>query len=241
MRALLVVATLAVFAASCASTSSPEVAARLSQIASTVQPERTASGAFAIVNERDEDATRLRGVPVGFAGGFSCNTGIHQLGDSSFGADRIARLENALVAAFPDRSQGATLLVRRYDVYLNAGAEADAVAMGAAMGSVGVFSGGGAPSTESPTLWRRPKCERERMLGGWFDSADLANNFPPISVDIEVNVFGRDYVVNAALSPEANLMGEFRFMANSAATEATVQRAMDRANARLIEQIRTNQ
>ena len=179
-------------------------------------------------------------VPIGWAGGFSCNVGISQLGDNGYAPDRLARLENALATAYPDTQKGSELIVRRYDIYINRGAEADAVAWGAAMGSVGVFGAGGTPGDNNPQIWRSPKCARERMAGGWFSTQDLTNNTTPITVDIDVTVFDRNQVVNAALSP--SLQGtDFQVVSTGRATtpalDALLQQAMDKANKRLIAQI----
>jgi hypothetical protein len=165
--------------------------------------------------------------------------GIWQLGDEGFAADRVARLENALARAFPDRRDRAGLVVRRYDIYLNSGAEADAAAWGAAMGSVGVFGAGGTPGLDEERIWRTPKCGRDRMHSGWFDPGDLTNNNPPLTIELDVTVFGQNYTVNAAHSPELNLsrLGLSRRLQESPAFAVMVQHATDKANARLIERI----
>jgi hypothetical protein len=78
------------------------------------------------------------------------------------------------------------------------------------------------------------------MHSGWFDPADLTNNYPPITVDLDVSVFGRAYTINAAYSPDVDLTGAGMSRGGVQAMPAftaMVQRAMDKANARLIEKM----
>lgn len=237
-------AACALFLGGCATALSPETIAHLDRIGATASPPASQSGVLTITEQRDPDATRLRPVPVGIAGGFSCNLGVGQLGDTAYAADRIARLENALAAAFPNPPGGATVIVRRYDIYLNHSQETNSETMNAAFGG-GVIAAAIAPmpNAAAPQITRRPRCERERMRGGWFDATDLTNNFPPVTVEIEANVFGQDYAVNSAYSPEINLLALSAEYAGAEpsvrrATEAVLQRAMDKANTRLVDVIR---
>jgi hypothetical protein len=242
MRIIFAVAAL-VSVSACATSISPEMQARIDAVGATAQPAAAPSGLFAVADQRHPDSLKVRQVPIGWAGGFSCNVGISQLGDDGFAPDRLARLENALAKAFPYAAKGAALLVRRYDIYINRGAEADAVAMGAAMGSVGVFGVGGTPDANSLQVWRAPKCGQEKMAGGWFSTADLSNNTTPITVDIDVTVFGRSHVVNAALSPELPAKDFLAISTRGAspALNALLQQAMDKANNRLIDAIDAKQ
>lgn len=82
------------------------------------------------------------------------------------------------------------------------------------------------------------------MTHGWFDPRDLTNNMPPITIDIDVTVFGRQHVINAAHSPEVDFYRlnytyglESDYPEARAAMEATLQQAMAKAHARLIESI----
>ncbi len=239
-NALLALALLSGLAACASASLTADETARTQLVAATLQPPAASTDAFHITNQRDPEATLVRLVPIGWAGGFSCFVGITQLGDAGFSPDRIARLENALAQAFP--GQRSELIVRRYDIYLNRGAEADAASMSAAMGSVGLYGATGTPGNDAPQIWRRPKCGADRMHSGWFDSADLANNNPPITIDIAVSVFGRDYVVNAARSPELPLerLGVAQ-LNDSPAFQAMVQQAMMFANERLVAAIQSDQ
>ena len=173
---------------------------------------------------------------TGLAGGFSCLDGVLQLGDSVFAGDRIARLENALAEAFPGKS--GPLIVRRYDVYLNQEAESRALGWAAASASVGLYGGHGIPDVRATQLWRAPKCGRDRMQSGWFDPSELTNNFPPITVEIEANVFGQDYSINAATSSEMHI--PYLGVGASPAFNAMLQSTMDKGNTRLIKAIQAN-
>jgi hypothetical protein len=228
--------------AGCASVPvSPEEQARLDTIASRIKPPATLSGAFSIDDQRKPDAKKFRNDMTGLAGGFSCFLGIFQLGDSKFAADRIARLENALAEAFPGRS--GPLIVRRYDIYLNQGSEVTtgvwSAAIGGALGAAAA-SGGlvGSGDVNAPKVWRKPKCDRERMHSGWFDPNDLTSNYPPLTVELDVSVFGQDYSVNAAHSSEM-VIQPYGVMP-SPVLEAILQTTMDKANARLVKAIQAN-
>jgi hypothetical protein len=231
-------AAIAVLGACAATPLGPEELARIDSFASMADAPRTAPGVFEVRSERSPEALKMRPVPIGWAGGFSCNLGVTQMGDDAWARDRIARLEQALVDAFPGKAEGEVLSVRRYDIYVNRGAEADAQAWGAAMGSVGMFGVVGTPDTAAEKIWRAPKCAREKMAGGWFDPADLTGNAEPITVDIDVSVFGGDFVVNAAHSPELN----GRLFVEAAGTqpqalEAMFQKTMAKAHQRLVDMI----
>lgn len=175
---------------------------------------------------------------VGWAGGFSCFVGITQLGSALFGTDRIPRLEKALSEAFPDRLADKALIIRRYDIFLNRGAEADSAAAAAAFGSVGIFGAGGTPGLKADHVWRRPKCGRDRMVNGWFDPADLTNNNPPLSVELDVTVFGQNYAFNTGHSPELppERLGVDR-LEQSEAFGVIIQHLMSTVEARLVEKI----
>ncbi len=231
---------LAFCVAGCISTPlSPEEQSNLNSVASRLKPPATLSGAYSIVDQRKPDATKTQSDMTGWAGGFSCVDGITQLGDESFAADRIARLENALVEAFPGRS--GTIIVRRYDIYLNKEAESRAATWAAASASVGIYSSARMGDIKAQVVWRAPKCGRDRMPIGWFDPGDLTNNFPPLTVEIDVNVFGQDYSINAAQSTELDLnrLGVIA-LDFSPAFSAMVQSTMDKANSRLIKSIQAN-
>lgn len=228
---------LAFCVAGCASTPlSPEEISRLEVVASRLKPPASLSGTFSIVDQRKRDATKFNVNLTGWAGGFSCLDGVLQLGDSVFAADRIARLENALAEAFPGKS--GPLIVRRYDIYLNQESESRAIGWAAASASVGLYSGQGMPDVRATQLWRAPKCGRDRMQSGWFDPSELSNNFPPITVEIDVNVFGQDYLINAANSSEMNI--PYLGVGTSPAFNAMLQSTMDKANSRLIKSIQAN-
>ncbi|MGC3982683.1 MAG: hypothetical protein QM808_15650 [Steroidobacteraceae bacterium] len=228
----------------------PDLALKIEKLAGTMQPPAALSGAFVIRDERKPDSSKYRKMPLGLAGGFSCYMGITQLGYESFAPDRIARLDNALANAFPNRT-GTELVIRRYDLYVNRGQEEDSANMAAATGG-GVLVEMLKPSpTESSSgdvnITRAPKCVHEKMTGGWFDKSDLTNNNQPITIELDVTVFGRSYLVNSAFSPETNaiLPNLARLPPNHPqaqdAITATLQQAMSKAQARLIERISADQ
>lgn len=230
------IAVVALVAGGCATATSPELLAQIDQVAATAQPASTETRTFKIVDERSEDAADYGLVSLGWAGGFSCFLGVTQFGHSRVAADRLIRLENQMAAALPDAPAGSPLVVRRYDIYLNAGAEAHAANMNLAFGAAGIPSAFSAPDQKAPEIWRKPRCNRDKMEKGWFDSADLVDNGPPVVVEIDVSVLGKDYEVNASTSPAlyGALFNVNRNGANWAAIEAVLQTAMDKANQRLL-------
>lgn len=234
MMRVLTAVLLAVLAA-CAAGPSRETYDQLDQITATQEPRVTSRGVFVVVYERDPEARRTESLPLGIAAGFSCNLGVTRLGEAMYAPDRIARLENALADAFPDRAPGSTLVVRRYDVYFNRGAEASTQTTGVAV--MGPLGAGARPNYDSGRQWREPRCSRERMAGGWFDPADLTNNYAPITIDLDVTVFERAHVINVALSPEVDLTTP----GGTLAREAIVQRAMYRLQDRLVAAINAAQ
>ena len=234
MKHILIAALLALIAG-CAAGPSRETYDRLDQLAATQEPRAVSRGVFVVTDERDPEARRSESLPLGIAGGFSCNLGITRLGDAMYAPDRIARLENALAEAFPDRAPGSNLVVRRYDVFFNRGAEASTQTMGVAV--MGPLGAGAQPNYDNGRQWREPRCSRERMAGGWFDPVDLTNNYAPITIDLDVTVFGRDYAINAAVSPEVDLTTP----GGTLAREAVIQQAMHRIEDRLIAAINASQ
>jgi hypothetical protein len=227
---------------------SPEMVARLDRIASTREPAVTPVTSVSVVDLREPKSRRLAAAPMGIAGGLSCNMGVDRLGDEAFAADRIARMEAALGSAFSDRLSGSTIIVRRYDIYLNHTAESNSANLNAAFGG-GLLAAAIAPypNADSPQVTRVARCGRDRMQHGWFDQSDLSNNNPPVTVDLDVTVLGGDYAVNSALSPEVDFFSlgygygrETRPEAHGA-LEATVQHAMAKAEARLVAQVAANQ
>lgn len=242
MRHILAAMAFAVLGAGCATPLTPQELSALDAISALRDPIATSPGAFHVEDRREPDMVRTRIYPIGWAGGFSCHTGLWQLGDDHFAPDRLARLEAALAAAFPARHGEGAIIVQRYDIILNGSAEAEAVAMGAAFGSVGVFGVGGTPGENAPQIWRAPKCGGDRMQVGWFDPADLATNHKPVVVGISANVFGRDYTVNAAYAPAVSpdRLGVSHYE-RSPAFHVFVQRAMALAEQRLVQAVAANE
>jgi hypothetical protein len=219
----------------------PEIVAAADELGKRAEPEIAQPGKFRIVSERDPKATNVRLVPLGVAGGFSCNIGIMQLGDSQFAKDRLARLERALLDAFPNE-QPSDLIIRRYDLYANHGQEVWSATL--SMGIGGAIGGAIAASQgpqDGPEIKRKPKCEAENMKGGWFDKADLTSNAAPFVIDLDVTVFGKPYKINAARSPELDLTYPGRDeLQHSPATAAMLQWTMTKAHERLVAAIRAD-
>ncbi|GIU65962.1 hypothetical protein PsB1_0116 [Candidatus Phycosocius spiralis] len=116
------------------------------------------------------------------------------------------------------------------------------VAIGGALGAAAA-SGGlvGSGDVNAPTVWRKPRCDRERMHSGWFDPSDLTSNYPPVTVELDVSVFGQNYSINAAHSSEIVIetYGVIP-MQKSPVFNAILQTTMDKANARLVKAIQAN-
>jgi hypothetical protein len=218
----------------------PEQEASAIALSRSLAPPAEPSGAFVIEDVRARNTKRVRYLPMGALGGLSCNAGIVQLGDNGFASDRIARLENALSAAFP--GERGNLVVRRYDLYLNRGAETDRETRQMSMGVNTIVVTREPPlDYTAQALWRRPKCDADRMLAGWFDSSDLTNNYPPIVAEIDVSVLGVDVRIGTAFSPDMDpqIIAVFvpGMFTTSPVFETMLQRAMNSANARVTEAI----
>tara|TARA_R100001086_G_scaffold245403_1_gene176269 strand:+ start:529 stop:1443 length:915 start_codon:yes stop_codon:yes gene_type:complete len=238
LKNILAILCVAVLACGCASV--PELTADeqlvVDQFAANLETGAVPTGKIKIVDERDPKLVKTRLVPVGIAGGFSCFIGITRLGPDFFAADRVTRLENAVMEAYPGLAkENAELIVRRYEIFLNRGAEANAQQWNIAVGGV-VGALIGSVNVDKEEIWREPRCDSERMHSGWFDPADLNNNLPPITVEVDMSLLGRDYKVNAAHSPELYLerLGVLK-LEDSPAFAVMVQRTEDKVTERLIE------
>lgn len=237
-RAFAIAALLAI--GSCASTSS-ESAAKMNMLANNLLPPVTSPGLFGVQSERSPKAKDSK-MLIAWTGAFSCISGITQLGDSKYASDRLLRLASELSAAFPNTPAGTPLIVRRYDIYFNRSEEDDQEAYRAGMAGIGLTAI--EIVRDDPTkIWRRAKCDKEKQSVGWFDQADISDNSNPITVDLNVRVFDRDYSVNAAISSEldAPALTAIQIGAGQVpAHEALVQKAMTRANTRLVEMIKAD-
>lgn len=226
--------------AACATPLTEEEFATARDFAERAAPPVEAPGIMTIKDERPAKTRNSRIIQPGIAGGFSCVVGINQLGDDRFGADRLARLEAAIVAAFPERSRGETLTVRDYAIYRNANEEAVAAAYGAAAGATGLYSlARPVPGQNEEAVWREPRCEAERTWAGWYPAEDLTNNLPPFTAQIDATVFGEDVKVHAGRSPSISdrviAAGEQERL-NPA--ELDVQSVMTAANRRFVQTLR---
>ena len=170
---------------------------------------------------------------------YNCNFGI-SVYDSGVGAsDRVQRLERDLRAAFQPLPLSPTVL-HKYSIFQNKAYFATLPQKnGGLIGGI-VYS-----MTMPPGEGQRPKCEKEKMAGGWFAPADLSNDHSPITIDIDITFAGTKYSITSAYSPSIELVQEAGFWAGGIDSVLSqpewivaVQEAMAKANARLIETIR---
>ena len=124
----------------------------------------------------------------------------------------------------------------REKVYLNSAADAwrDAQTSG--------YIGGGFTGFEAANLAGSsgritPKCSREEMKAGWFDPADLTNNYSPLIVDLAATVNGKTYEVYTAYSPDTELRYKFR----KPIFQQHVSAAREKAYLLLMEQVNEDQ
>jgi hypothetical protein len=214
-------------------TASPEQKQAFAAFQAQAQPAVPAGAHPFIKDERPQHARE------NYSGSFiisDCNYGVYNFGDKGGGVDRVARLEQPLVDAFgPDAAaQPATL--RQYGIYVNRAQ----LLIGASTASTGLLGYAIGESLKGEGSGQRPKCKREKMAIGWFDQADLTNNFSPIVADIDITFRGKDYKINAAYSPPMEIPSA---SAKSELPEwvAGIQAVMAKANARLIEAIKADE
>lgn len=155
-------------------------------------------------------------------GAIGCDGGVSVLGEEvgNGSPDRLARLERDMIAAFGPEIKGETLVIRRYAIYSNA----EAV--------IATQNKEAYKNNAKKGVSIEPKCQRAQMKGGWFDPADLENNYSPITVEIAVVFRGAEYSATAAQSPPI-----FQYW-NQWVLPVVSQAAMKKANARLIEAIK---
>lgn len=207
------------------------------EISRQAEPPLAPAGILTIVDERNpgERKTQDLGVVYMLPGGMTttgqsitgaigCDGGVSILGEEvgNGSSDRLARLERDLVAAVGDSIRGEKLIVRRYAIFSNGEA---------------IINSGNKEAFETRAkrgVTIAPRCPRAEMRGGWFDPADLDNNFPPVTVEITVNFRGADYSAIAAHSPP--ILQHW----NHWVLPVISQAAMKKANARLIAAIQKN-
>ena len=104
------------------------------------------------------------------------------------------------------------------------------------------FIGGGFSGFEAANLAGSsgritPKCSRDEMKAGWFDPADLTNNYSPLIVDLAANVNGKTYEIYTAYSPGTELLYKFR----KPIFQQHVRAAREKAYLLLMEQVNEDQ
>jgi len=135
----------------------------------------------------------------------------------------------------PFQEENVDLQVIHEKILLNSAADAwrDAQMSGYVGGGFTGFEAANlAGSQGGPT----PKCSRDEMKAGWFDPADLTNNYSPLIVDLSVEVSGEIYEVYTAYSPDRELRYKFR----EPIFEQHVKAARRKAYSLLSEQIKNN-
>lgn len=179
-----------------------------------------------------------------YLGGLSydCNFAVSVYDSGEGGSDRLQRLERDLKAAFQPLPSSPTIL-HKYSIFHNKAYQATLVQNdGTILGSL-VYS-----TTMPPGEGQRPRCDREKMVGGWFDKGDLSNEYSPLTVEIELTFGGKRYAVTSAYSPRVELQQEAGFWAGGIESVlaqpewiVSAQAAMKKANARLIEAIKAQE
>jgi hypothetical protein len=128
---------------------------------------------------------------------FECDFGVMAMSEVNY-PDKAARLERDLYAAFGDGLVGHTIEIIKYRSFVNNSAQMTEFAANVSLGPVLGPAVGGVPST------LKPKCERAKMTGGWFDPADLKNTGRPWSLDATIRVDGKTYSATIATSPASD-------------------------------------
>lgn len=233
LRALLAV-TLSASFWSCTTTKFPaDVQFELDRRAGTVEGNVSPLPKPILIDLRDP---RAKGDKVLSAWIGDCTNAVERKGDNTVASDRSARLQRDLVEALGHDNAGSTLEVQRYDIYVNAEARITGQAWAVASASVGAYGAGGSPEPRSTNVQIRPKCDKDKMEGGWFDPADLTNNVSPITVEIAFLIDGKYFKTSAAYSPLIDLYSP----PSKDVLAAYVQDAMKKANARAAETVKAS-
>jgi hypothetical protein len=133
-----------------------------------------------------------------------CNFNVFSVGDEGYGklkvgANRLPKLEAYLMQRFGASLAGHRLEVTDYWLAINGAAGGKEYALKSALGG-GVL----APALADGAT-RRPKCSREKMKAGWFESSEITNNFTPLVVDFKARLDGDAILVRTVKSPSRDL------------------------------------
>jgi hypothetical protein len=116
----------------------------------------------------------------------SCDYFVIRLDDAGMEKNRVDQLRDDLFRSLSKPATD-TFYLKHYTLYKNAGVQMvdHALRAGAAAGG-GMIAGGG------PRL-STPRCSKDRMKGGWFDSSEVSNESPPLVAEVELAYSGRTF------------------------------------------------
>lgn len=124
---------------------------------------------------------------------WNCEYMVTRVSDKKMPVARLQQFQAEVSAGLTGLHAGETLIVKRYAVYMNEGAQMTASAIGAGVG--GAIGGALAPKRLGP------KCSRDKMSAGWFDPSEVTTKKPPIIAEVTVQFRGKDYSARAAYTP----------------------------------------
>ncbi|HWA89688.1 MAG TPA: hypothetical protein VG889_06600 [Rhizomicrobium sp.] len=148
----------------------------------------------------------------------ACDYGISRVGDERTQPPKLVFLRRNLEDALGARLKGATLIVTRYRIHINARAQTRSQLNGMYTGIVpGMLAAAG------------EGCTKEETSGGWFDASEVTTPFPPAIVEIEAALNGKTYSVRSVYSSRGKDLDD--------AGTPELFNAMRKANAALVEQL----
>lgn len=165
---------------------------------STEPPADKAPSQFAFTDSRPEKERKGKALNAWM---FSCNVGVIWIPDNGFGkqrigGDRVGRLQRFLAARFGQRLNGHRLDVTSYSFVINGATNVEQYGVEVATGR---FATNGYPTI-------KPKCSRDKMAAGWFDSSELTNTNSPIVAELKGTIDGKPFSVRSVRSPNMQLV-----------------------------------
>lgn len=158
-------------------------------------PAAVAPSSFRFVDARPKDERKTKTLSLLIT---NCDFGVVRVAEPVFGK-MPAALERRLNEALGAKLAGREVILDHELVWFNgASIEASMTAGVVIAGPLGALI----PPTASTTA---PRCEREKMTGGWFDPAELTNQNSPFIVEISVRIDGKPYSVRTVYSPAFQL------------------------------------
>lgn len=153
------------------------------------------SPAVAVIDQREDvDQPPWRSFTANIG---SCDYGVWQLSEQVGVGNRLGALQEDLASRVDPAAGVSSVIITRYDVFLNRAVDQRGFASSVAASAHGGVSTDGGP--------QRPSCERERMTVGWFDPAEATTPHSPLIIEIEATANGRGYVVRSTYSPDVEL------------------------------------